>query len=84
MCLDCLFVPRYGSLCCFGCPQVQGAETGGERGSGGRLLQVTEIAQDFDGDAYAPTLGAEWKEATRSSHVSTNGLPFDFVSYVRG
>ncbi len=34
--------------------------------------------------AYAPTLGAEWKEATRSSHVSTNGLAFDFVSYVRG
>ena len=26
------------------CPQVQGAETGGERGSGGRLLEVTEIA----------------------------------------
>ena len=47
-------------------------------------VEVTEIAQDFDGDAYAPTLGAEWKEATRSSHVSTNGLPFDFVSYVRG
>ena len=47
-------------------------------------VEVTEIAQDFDGDAYAPTLGAEWKETTRSSHVSTNGLAFDFVSYVRG
>ena len=46
--LGCAFLPHYGSLCCFGCPQVQGAETGGERGSGGRLLQVTEIAMTDD------------------------------------
>ncbi len=47
-------------------------------------VEVTEIAQDFDGDAYAPTLDAHWVEATRSEHISTNGLPFHFVSYVRG
>lgn len=46
-------------------------------------VEVTEIAQAFEGDAYAPTLGAEWIEAERSTHVSSNGQPFAFVSYVR-
>ena len=46
-------------------------------------LEVTEIDQDFDGDAYAPTLDALWTESARSRHVSTKGLPFSFVTYVR-
>ena len=46
-------------------------------------VEVTEIAQDFDGDAYAPVLGAEWVETAREQHVSTNGLPFSFVTRVR-
>lgn len=46
-------------------------------------LKVTEIDQDFDGDAHAPTLGAEWVESSRQRHLSTNGLPFSFVTYVR-
>ena len=46
-------------------------------------LEVTEIAKDFDGDAYAPPLGAEWTESMRSEHVGSNGLPFSFVTYVR-
>jgi len=44
---------------------------------------VTEIARDFDGDAFAPTLGPEWQETAREGHVSTTGLPFAFVTYVR-
>jgi dihydrofolate reductase len=28
---------------------------------------VTEIAQDFEGDAFAPVLGSEWREAARPS-----------------
>ena len=44
---------------------------------------VTEIAQEFDGDAHAPSLGAEWKEASREAHTSANGLPFSFVCYRR-
>ena len=51
------------------------------------LASRVEVIRDragLDGDAYAPTLGAEWKEATRSSHVSTNGLPLTLWSYVRG
>ena len=44
---------------------------------------VTEIAQDFEGDAFAPTLGAEWREAQRKDQVSATGLHFAFVTYRR-
>jgi dihydrofolate reductase len=42
---------------------------------------VTEIDQDFEGDAFAPTLGAGWQEIERTSHVAASGLPFSFVTY---
>ena len=44
---------------------------------------VTEIDADFDGDAYAPSLGPEWHEATRSHHQAANGLQYSLVSWVR-
>jgi dihydrofolate reductase len=44
---------------------------------------VTEIARDFDGDAFAPTLGPEWQETAREEHLSASGLPFAFVTYRR-
>ena len=44
---------------------------------------VTDIARDFDGDAFAPTLGPEWREASREEHVAASGLPFAFVTYTR-
>lgn len=44
---------------------------------------VTEIQQDFDGDAWAPTLGPEWQETEREQHTSANGLPFAFVTFER-
>jgi dihydrofolate reductase len=44
---------------------------------------VTEIARDFEGDAFAPTLGAEWKETARDSLVAASGLPLAFVTYRR-
>ena len=46
-------------------------------------VEVTEIAQDFAGDAFAPVLGPEWQEAAREDHVSAGGLPFSFVRYQR-
>ena len=46
-------------------------------------IEVTEIAQDFDGDAYAPTLGSEWAEVSRIDAVSSTGLPYAFVRYLR-
>lgn len=42
---------------------------------------VTEIDADFEGDAFAPELGASWHEMQRDPHVGANGLPFSFVIY---
>ncbi|PUE07195.1 dihydrofolate reductase [Limnohabitans sp. T6-5] len=42
---------------------------------------VTEIDCDYEGDAFAPTLGADWQEVRREPQVSTQGLPFSFVTY---
>jgi dihydrofolate reductase len=44
-------------------------------------IEVTEIAENIEGDAYAPTLGPEWREAAREDHVSANGMKFSFVTY---
>lgn len=42
---------------------------------------VTELDADFDGDAFAPRFGPEWREVARESHVSGSGLQFSFVTY---
>ena len=42
---------------------------------------VTEIDQDFAGDAYAPALGPAWREVAREPHVSAKGLGYSFVTY---
>ena len=43
--------------------------------------EITEIAQDFAGDAFAPTLGPAWQETARSAQLSASGLAFSFVTY---
>jgi dihydrofolate reductase len=50
-----------------------------------RRVVVTEIDQDFDGDAWAPTLGPEWRETERQAHTSASasGLRFAFVNFER-
>ena len=44
---------------------------------------VTEIDADFEGDAWAPTLGAAWQEVERKAHTAASGLPLSFVTYQR-
>lgn len=44
---------------------------------------VTEIDAEFAGNAFAPSLGADWVETAREPHVAANGLRFSFVTYVR-
>lgn len=44
---------------------------------------VTEIARDFEGDAFMPALGPEWIETAREAHTAANGLPFAFVTFER-
>ena len=48
-----------------------------------KRVVVTELDSDFEGDAYAPTLDAEWKETSREQHTSTTGLRYSFVTYTR-
>ena len=46
-------------------------------------VEVTEIAQDFAGDTFAPVLGEQWHAAARQDHVGAGGLAFSFVRYQR-
>lgn len=47
-------------------------------------LILTEIDQDYPGDAFFPAFTAdEWTEANRAPQMSTTGLPFAFVTYER-
>lgn len=46
-------------------------------------MEVTEIAEDFDGDAHAPTLGPGWRETARRAHVAASGLSYSFVTLER-
>ena len=48
-----------------------------------RRAVITEIAQDFEGDAFAPVFGPEWHETARESHVASAGLPYSFVTLER-
>ena len=49
-----------------------------------RRAVVTEIDQDFEGDAFAPTFGPEWTESHRERHIAASGLPYSFVTLERG
>ena len=42
---------------------------------------VTEIHADYDGDAFAPALGPQWREMLRERHTAASGLEFSFVTY---
>ena len=46
-----------------------------------QVAEVTEIDRDYEGDAFAPTLGPSWSEAARQAHASAGGLRFSFVTY---
>jgi dihydrofolate reductase len=42
---------------------------------------VTEIAENFEGDAFAPEFTPAWSEVSRQYHVAASGLRFSFVTY---
>ena len=45
-------------------------------------IHATEIELDVpDADAFAPTLGADWRETQRSTHTAANGLRYHLVRY---
>ena len=43
--------------------------------------EVTEIEADFEGDAYAPRFGPQWREIARRRERSSTGLEYSFVTY---
>jgi len=45
-------------------------------------LIMTEIKQDFAGDAKFPDYDrSRWREAQREAHTAANGMRFDFILY---
>lgn len=47
-------------------------------------LYLTEIHAEFQGDAWFPEFDRGiWTEIVRETHVSPNGLGYDFVTYAR-
>ena len=46
-------------------------------------LVVTEIDADFEGDAFAPAIGADWQEMAREPFNSSTGLRGAFVTWRR-
>ena len=47
-------------------------------------LLLTEIDHDFEGDTFFPSWDRHaFEETSRESHVSSDGTPFSFVTYVR-
>ena len=47
-------------------------------------LVITEIDVAFEGDAFAPVLGAQWHEFSRERTATASGVKLDFVTYQRG
>ena len=44
-------------------------------------IEVTQIHKDFEGDAFAPTLGSRWIQSHREDHTPASGLNFSFITY---
>ncbi|MEN9983498.1 MAG: hypothetical protein RJB10_1305 [Pseudomonadota bacterium] len=62
---------------------IGGAQIYAESLALAKRVVVTEIDADFEGDAFAPLLGAEWQETEREVHISKTGLAFSVVTYFR-
>lgn len=82
---------RAGSLAqaialCEGVPQawvIGGAELYAQALPFAQVAEVTEIDRDYEGDAFAPTLGPQWAEAARQPYESAGGIRFSFVTYLK-
>jgi len=46
-------------------------------------IEVTQIDKDFEGDAFAPTLGSQWQQSLKKDHVSSTGLKFSFITFTK-
>jgi dihydrofolate reductase len=48
----------------------------------GQLI-ITEVGLDAEGDTTFPPFGSEWREVSRSTHLSASGTPYALVRYAR-
>jgi dihydrofolate reductase len=62
---------------------IGGAQIFAEAEPLAQRIEVTEIAQHFEGDTYAPALGPQWVASAPEEHLSSTGLPFSFITYIR-
>ncbi|MBK0394146.1 dihydrofolate reductase [Ramlibacter algicola] len=62
---------------------IGGAELYRQAERRAHVVEVTEIEQDFDGDAFAPTLGGDWREVARERIQAASGLHLSFVRFER-
>jgi dihydrofolate reductase len=62
---------------------IGGAQIYAEAEPLARRAIVTEIARDYEGDAWAPRFGDDWREVARESRASANGIPYSFVTLER-
>ena len=46
-------------------------------------IEVTHINKTYDGDAFAPKLGMQWQLIHQEDNVSSNGLNFSFITYIK-
>jgi dihydrofolate reductase len=46
-------------------------------------IVITEIDAAFEGDAFAPPIDANWREAERTNLLAANGMKLAFVTYLR-
>ena len=46
-------------------------------------IEVTHIDKAYDGDAFAPKLGCQWHVNHQEDHVSSTGLIFSFITYIK-
>jgi dihydrofolate reductase len=63
---------------------IGGAELYGQALPIADRLQLTEIAADYDGDAWFPDWDRNlWRQASRDARCSESGLGYAFVTYER-
>jgi len=62
---------------------IGGAEIFAQAMPRANIAEITEIGRDFDGDVFAPPLGAQWQETRRERHHSAAGFDYSFVTYER-
>ena len=62
---------------------IGGAEIYAQAAPKASTAVITEIDADFEGDAFAPVLGADWHEVSRERHIAANGLAYSFVAMIK-